>query len=213
MMRTGTPAVAALCLICVAVFAAQTLAGPTGEAWAIQAFGLGVRGLEEGAFWQFLTHALLHGNLWHLLLNLAGLWFAGRPVERAVGSARLVAIFALSAIGGGWLQILLRPQAAELIGSSGAVFGILGAFCTIFAEREVFVLLFFVVPLRLRARTFGQVLALVTVFFLVTGLEPWIGHAAHLGGCVTGYLAARAMGYGCPTFLERLLAARGPRRP
>ena len=116
---------------------------------------------------------------------------------------RFLAVFALSVAGGGFLQILFVPSTTELIGASGGVFGVLTAFCTIYAPRDVFVLLFFVIPLRLRARNLGQILAAVTFFLMVTNIEPWIGHAAHMGGIIIGYLAARMMGYGLPTFPER----------
>jgi membrane associated rhomboid family serine protease len=43
------------------------------------------------------------------------------------------------------------------------------------------------------------------LLFLLIGFEPWIGHAAHLGGCVAGYLLARLNGYGFPSFPERLI--------
>ena len=199
------PAVVFLCLANAGVFAGQTLLGPGHDELLIHDFGLSIAGLEEGAFWQLLTHAFLHGNLGHLLINLLTLWFVGRPLERFIGSTRFLAVYILSAVGGGLLQILLAPSEAELIGASGAVFGILCAFCTVFADREVFVLLFFVVPLRLQARRLGQILVGVTIVLLVAGLEPWIGHAAHLGGAIIGYWAARLMGYGNRTFLERWL--------
>ncbi|MCX7869601.1 MAG: rhomboid family intramembrane serine protease [Terrimicrobiaceae bacterium] len=202
-MKRGTPVIKVLCLLNALVFSLQAAIGPVADALLIRDFGLSPAGLEEGALWQLITHAFLHGNIWHLLVNLLTLWFAGRPVEHVVGGARFLAVYGLSAVGGGLLQILVVPSTTELIGASGAVFGILCAFCTLFADRDVLVLLFFVIPLRLRARTLGQILAIVTLVLLVTGIEPWIGHAAHLGGAIIGYLAARMMGYGHPTWPER----------
>jgi membrane associated rhomboid family serine protease len=74
-----------------------------------------------------------------------------------------------------------------------------------FSEAQIVVLLFFVIPLKFRAKYLGWGLAGSSLVFLLTGFESWIGHAAHLGGCVAGYLLARLNGYGMPSAPERLL--------
>lgn len=155
-------------------------------------FGLSLRGLEAGAWWQLVTHAFLHGNLLHLLFNMAGLWFAGRIVERVLGTGRFLALYFFAAVLGGLFQIAFNNHAL-LLGASGAVFGVLTAFATLFPQAQVVALLFFI-PVRLRAKTFGWVLAGTSLLLLVTGFLPFIGHAAHLGGCVAGYLFVRLTG-------------------
>jgi membrane associated rhomboid family serine protease len=66
-------------------------------------------------------------------------------------------------------------------------------------------LLFFVIPLRLRAKYLAWGLIGSSLLFLLLGFEPWIGHAAHLGGCLAGYLLARLNGYGLSSFPERII--------
>lgn len=181
----------------------------------IDSFALTASGLAEGRWWQFLTHAFLHGgspslflNLLHLLANMAGLWFAGRIVERVMGTPRFLVLYAVCALAGGLAQVLLVGGRAPLIGASGAVCGLIVAFATMFPEAKIVALLFFVLPLNLRAKYLGWALAISSLFFLVTGLAPHIGHAAHFGGCVAGYLFTRLAGYGEPGFLERRLFRR-----
>ncbi len=152
-------------------------------------FALSAPGLEAGGWWQFFTHAFLHGNTLHLLFNMMGLWFAGRIVERVMGTWRFLALYVIAAVAGGVFQMALGAN-TMLLGASGAVFGVIVAFTTIFPESQVVALLFFI-PVRLRAKYLGRGLAGSSLFFLATGLMPFIGHAAHLGGCVAGYLFAR----------------------
>lgn len=155
----------------------------------LSVYALSAFGLENGRWWQFLTHAFLHGNTLHLLFNMMGLWFAGRIVERVMGTWRFLALYAAAAIAGGAFQMAFGGG-AFLLGASGAVFGVLVAFTTLFPESQVVALLFFI-PVRLKAKYLGWGLTGSALFFLVTGILPIIGHAAHLGGCLTGYLFVR----------------------
>ena len=178
----------------------------------LERYGLSSQGVEQGAWWQLITHAFLHGNIWHLLFNMAGLWFAGRIVERVMGTGRFLALYVACAVAGGLAQLLLEGGSSLLLGASGAVCGVILAFATIFPEVQIVMLLFFVVPLRFRAKYLGWGLTGSSLLFFLVGFEPWIGHAAHLGGCVTGYLLARFNGYGVPTAPERLLKKWGSSR-
>ena len=152
-------------------------------------YALSAWGLEAGRWWQIFTHAFLHGNTLHLLFNMMGLWFAGRIVERVMGTGRFLVLYLAAAVTGGLFQIAFGGP-GPLIGASGAVFGVLIAFAMLFPQSRVVAILFFV-PVRLRAKYFGWGLALSSLILLVTGLLPGIGHAAHFGGCVAGYVFVR----------------------
>lgn len=193
------------------VFAYQSTLQPLAAQLFVFRYGLSGMGLEQGAFWQLITHAFLHGNFWHLLVNMLSLWFAGRSVEWYIGPRKFLALYLLSAVGGGVLQMAWGPSGVELIGASGAVFGVVLAFTTIFYDQQIIALLFFVIPLRLKARYLGIGLLAITFLSMVFHFQSWIGHAAHLGGAITGYLFARALGYGAPTFPERLIGKLIPR--
>jgi membrane associated rhomboid family serine protease len=152
-------------------------------------FALSGWGLEAGRWWQVVTHAFLHGNEWHLLFNMMGLWFAGRVVERVMGTWRFLVLYLAAAVVGGLFQIVFAGP-GPLIGASGAVFGVLAAFTTLFPQSQVVAILFFI-PVRLRAKYFGIGLAASSFLLMLTGLFPGIGHAAHFGGCVAGYFFVR----------------------
>lgn len=209
--RRRVSAVGVLIAFNVGVFLYQLLR-PDLNGRLLELYALSSAGIEEGRWWQLLTHAFLHGNIWHLLFNMAGLWFAGRIVERVMGTGRFLALYVACAVAGGLAQLLLEGGNSLLLGASGAVCGVILAFATIFPEAQIVMLLFFVVPLRFRAKYVGWGLTGSSLLFFLVGFEPWIGHAAHLGGCVTGYLLARFNGYGVPTAPERLLKKWGSSR-
>jgi membrane associated rhomboid family serine protease len=101
-------------------------------------------GYQYGAFWagllygwqpnfpaqpvtMFLTYALLHGGGVHLLGNLGALAWLGPRVAQGGSAARLVMIWTLSAIGGALAFGLMTTSPAPMIGASGAVSGLAGA--------------------------------------------------------------------------------------
>ncbi len=196
-------AVPVLVALNVGIFLYESLLGPAEKRQMLALYALSAEGLGAGRWWQFGTHAFLHGGWLHLILNMVGLWVPGRIVERVMGTGRFLALYMISAVAGGLAQVLLTGSSAILIGASGAVCGVVLAFTTMFPEAQRVFLIFFVLPVRLRAKYLGWGLMGSSLFFLVINFEPWIGHAAHFGGCVAGYLFARLSGYGTPTRVER----------
>ncbi len=144
-------------------------------------------GLQQGMVWQLVTHQFLHANLIHLLFNMLGLWFAGRTLESLMGSRRFLILYLTCGVVGGLVQVLLVPE-SFLIGASGAVFGVVCAYSALFPEAPIRALVFFVIPVNMKAKWLGRALVGISLFFVVTGWGGDIGHAAHLGGALTGYL-------------------------
>ncbi len=75
------------------------------------------------------------------------------------------------------------------VGASAGVFGLIGAFATLCPERELLLLVFFVIPVRMKARTLALLLMVVTVVQLVAGWGQ-VAYAAHLAGGLAGCLLA-----------------------
>jgi len=153
-------------------------------------FGLSARGIENGWLWQFLTYQFLHGSLTHLLLNMLALWFAGRELERVIGTRAFLLLYVFSGVLGGATQILFSPE-SSVIGASGSVCGVLLAMTALFPDVPITALILFVLPLRMKARYFGIVLVVASVLLWLSGIMPNVGHLAHLGGFLGGFLFAR----------------------
>jgi membrane associated rhomboid family serine protease len=210
-----------------AAFVVQWAADLAWDGAFTRLFGLGYLALRRGAVWQLATYLFVHGGLWHLLMNMLWLLVFGPDTERTLGSGRFLRLYAVCGLiaGLGWIAITALPRGvpARCVGASGAVFGILGAYAALFPDRPVTLLLFFVFPVTLRARTLA-LLAGAVAFVSLLGNPGGIAHAAHLAGGVAGAaygLRARRralhLGFagGQPAAARRHRVAwwRWPRRP
>jgi len=170
-------------------------------------FALQADGIRRGFLWQPLTYMFLHGGIWHLLVNLFVLWFFGREVEIFLGPRRFTGLYLGGGIAGAALWLAFNLQSAiPVVGASAAVLACVIAFATMFPDREVTLLVFFVLPVTLKAKY----LALIAIAFdavpLLEGASTNVAHLAHLGGAALGWIFVKALGY------DRPLQLRWPRR-
>jgi hypothetical protein len=87
------------------------------------------------------------------------------------------------------IHTLITPLSTiPTIGASGAVLGVLTAFAVMFPDREITLLLFFILPVRMRARTLAFLFVGMSLFSGVMGSADGVAHFAHLGGMLVGYL-------------------------
>ena len=151
-------------------------------------FALSLYGIRHGYFWQPLTYMFLHGGFWHLLFNMFTLFFLGPETERAMGTKHFLAMYLLSGVLGGlgWLWLSPKPY-LPCVGASGAIYGVLAAFATLYPRRQLTILVFFILPVTLMA--WQLVIGLAIVEFMLAG-DPasGIAHTAHLAGALAGFL-------------------------
>lgn len=134
----------------------------------------------QGQWWRLITYGFVHANIPHVLINSIALFQAGDFVEYVYGSRRYAIIYLAALIGGGLAAYLSTIGTMTItVGASGAIMGVFGA---------MGVLAFKLPPLRRelwRAAIFPVVLTLGYGFF-----NKGISNAAHLGGLITGIVAA-----------------------
>ena len=177
------PVCAWLIKINVAVFLAFWLLGLNGGL-----FALSLDGVRHGFFWQPFTYMFLHGSFTHLLFNMLTLYFLGPETERAMGSKHFLAMYLLSGLLGGLGWLWLSPQPYALcVGASGAIFGVLAAFATLYPRRQLTLLIFFIFPVTMLAWQLVAGLALIE-FVLAGNQASGIAHTAHLAGAFAGFL-------------------------
>jgi membrane associated rhomboid family serine protease len=139
--------------------------------------------------WQFFTYMFLHGGLFHLFFNMYALWIFGCEIERMWGPKAFLRYYFITGVGAGIIHTMITPLSmVPTIGASGAVLGILTAYAMMFPDRELTLLLFFILPVRMRARTMALLFAGMSLFSGVLGSADGIAHFAHLGGMLVGYL-------------------------
>ncbi|MET3509768.1 MULTISPECIES: rhomboid family intramembrane serine protease [Plantibacter] len=131
-----------------------------------------------GAFqpWRMLTAVFVHsqGFIFHILLNMYTLWIFGRILETMLGHWRFLALYLVAGFAGSVGVLFLADPTTAVVGASGAIFGLLGAFL--------------VIQRRMGADTRG--LLVLLGINLVIGFIPGVNIAwqAHLGGLVGGAL-------------------------
>ena len=146
------------------------------------------------AVWQLVTYMFLHGGVLHILINMFVLWMFGAELERYWGSKQFLKFYFICGIGAGIIQILVSVvffpvnMAVPVVGASGAIYGLLIAFALLFPNREIFLLLFFILPVRMKAKYLIMVFAGLALFSGIFGSDAGVAHFAHLGGMLVGFL-------------------------
>ena len=158
-------------------------------------FALSVEGLRHGFVWQLLTYQFMHGGLIHLALNCWAIYIFGREVEETLGRNIFLTLYFTSGVIGGLFQalagVLLGGRfAAPVVGASAGAFGLVSAYAALYPERPLMLLLFFIIPVNMRAKFLLLFSAILTVIGLVFPMDN-IAHAAHLGGMLTGIVFVR----------------------
>ena len=162
---------------------------------------LSVAGLSHGYVWQLLTFQFMHSGWIHLLLNCLAIYMFGREVEEALGRKGFLTLYFSSGVIGGLLQVAysrllawLMNQPAFLttpvVGASAGAFGLIAAFAMLYPERPLMLLLFFIIPVNMRAKfllLFEGIVALVGL----ASVGSNVAHAAHVGGMLTGIIFIR----------------------
>ena len=136
------------------------------------------------------TSMFLHADLFHLGFNMLFLWVFGNNIEDHFGPIKYLVFYALSGVAALAAHIGLQPNSAiPVIGASGAVAGVMGAYLVWFPRAPVrtLVFLFFIFVPRIPA------FALLTIWFVTqffTGADSSVAWAAHVGGFVFGAAVA-----------------------
>ncbi|HWB03057.1 MAG TPA: rhomboid family intramembrane serine protease [Verrucomicrobiales bacterium] len=162
---------------------------------------LSIDALQRGEWWTTLTHVFTHANLWHLLSNMLVLFLAGRAVHRYAGAQHFVYIFLASAWAGAVLSLGFRPE-ATIIGASGGVMGVVGAFVAFYPEYDLMRPVRRYIPLQLKAKHLFP--AMMTAFIGLEIATRLLGsdmprtvsqeaHLVHAGGMLAGWLYGRRL--------------------
>jgi len=178
-------------LLVVAFILQQTVS----EDFEAHYLALSLDGIKRGFVWQLLSFQFLHAGPMHLILNGFTLWMFGREVEQVLGKARFLTLYFLSGAIGGLFQILLSLISQSLfggwvVGASAGIFGVVAAFAMLAPDRMLTMLLFFIIPVNLRAIMLVWLSVAISVFGIIFAKKfgDNVAHAAHLGGILTGAL-------------------------
>jgi membrane associated rhomboid family serine protease/TolA-binding protein len=138
----------------------------------------------------FLTHMFLHGGLGHLLGNMVFLWLVGCMLEMGGGRSFYSAAYILAGLGSVVLFWLIYPQSpVPLVGASGAISGITGAFTVLYCKKKVkffYSLGFYFNYLKVRAIFLLPIWFANEFYQLFFGGMSNVAYVAHIGGLISG---------------------------
>ena len=140
----------------------------------------------------FVAYAFLHADLLHLVGNMLFLYLFGNNVNDKMGHVG----FLLFYLGGGVfaaIGYLLTSNVGTLIGASGAVWAVTGAYLVLFPRAHVTVLYFFILIGRIELPSWAFVLMQVAWDVIRMGQQTNVAHAAHLAGAVFGFAVSMSL--------------------
>lgn len=182
-----------------------TLNRPGQDSWIRGMLALSPANLLDGAWWEPFTYMWLHAppvGFWvtHILFNMMTLSIFGAPVESRIGSPRFALLYLLGGLsaaaaflGQAWWQsglnlAALHAHTQEIVGASGAVLAVVAAFALYYPDARLFIFPF---PFPVRARKAVGFFIILSVIFMFVPALSFIGHSAHIGGLIAGYVLAR----------------------
>lgn len=165
---------------------------------------------DSGNWATVVTHMFLHGGWMHLIGNMWFLWIFGNNVEDAMGHTRFVVFYLLCGLAAAALQVAADPAAAiPMVGASGAIGGVMGAYVVLYPRVNVHMLFwfgFYVTTFAIPAfwmLGYWFVVQMVGGFSSLGAQGGGVAFWAHVGGFVAG----AALVY---VFRDRELLAQHP---
>ncbi len=144
-----------------------------------------------------LTSMFLHGGFLHLGLNMLFFWVFGGNVEDRLGHFAYLVFYLVCGLLAGLAQMLAAPTSpTPMIGASGAIAGVLGAYFLLFPRStvETVFFFFFIFKRNVPAVIFIGVWFLTQLFSLPAGAAGGVAFAAHVGGFISGLVLVRVFG-------------------
>jgi rhomboid family protein len=143
--------------------------------------------------WQLVTYMFIHVSVFHIVFNMLALWMFGAELERVWGTREFLRFYFVTGIGAAVLTVLLSLvpygptaslYASDIIGASGAVYGLLLAYALYFPNRPIYMYFVFPIP----ARIFVVIMGALAFFSSMSENGGGVANATHLGGLLVAYV-------------------------
>ena len=140
-------------------------------------------------FVMFFSYSFLHGNFFHMIINVAIFFALGKQIEEQLGAVNLILIFISTSIAGAAAyQILSSGSSVPMVGASGGVFGFFGF---IKGKELIYRIRHNLTILPFLNLIFGLIILHIILVLLYPTIIPFqIGWQGHLGGFVSGLILA-----------------------
>lgn len=139
-----------------------------------------------------LTSMFLHGGFLHLGGNMLYLWIFGNNVEDAMGHSRFVFFYLLAGVSAAAAQVLYDPSSnIPMVGASGAVSGVLGAYLILFPYAKIMTVLIIIIVIKIVELPAILILSIWFFMQILYSRAGGVAWYAHIGGFIFGILAIR----------------------
>nr|WP_315420581.1 rhomboid family intramembrane serine protease [uncultured Pedobacter sp.] len=150
-------------------------------------FGVNQRNLVlDGQYWRLITYQFIHGSVSHLFFNMYALVYLSLMIENKLGWKKYLFIYLMSGVCGGLVSLIFH-QEGVMMGASGAIMGLYGAFIALLINKSF------------ERRATQALLAstlIVSLLVLINGaFSKRVDNAAHIGGFVSGFIFTYLLNY------------------
>ena len=137
----------------------------------------------QGEYWRLFTALFLHGGFTHLLFNIFALYILGPPLERSIGTIRFAVCYLMSGLASSAgvvaLTVLGFVQVSQLVGASGCIMGIVGAWAGFLVRHR---------HAPQAKQRLGNVVMIILIQVAFDLSTPQVSMAAHLCGLIAGFV-------------------------
>lgn len=145
-------------------------------------------------FYTLITHMFLHGGWLHIIGNMWYLWIFGDNIENALGRVRFLIFYLICGLAAAAAQIATDFNSViPMVGASGAISGVLGAYILLHPRSRIKVLIFFFMIIEVPAVIVLGFYFALQVLNGLYGMDDGIAYWAHIGGFVAGLALVKLM--------------------
>lgn len=175
-------------LVTIIIIAANVIISMKGfnDPSFFEKYKFNIAGIRRGEQVRMFSSAFLHGDFSHLLFNMLTLYFFAGVVIMQIGVTKFVILYIVSLLAGNLLSFFFHKDNPyySAIGASGAVMGVLYSAILFYPDMSLFL---FFIPIPIPAWLFGMAYLLYSIYGMKRQLGN-IGHDAHIGGAIGGYV-------------------------
>ncbi|HSP45218.1 MAG TPA: rhomboid family intramembrane serine protease, partial [Chthoniobacterales bacterium] len=140
--------------------------------------------------------------------NMFLLYLLGRDVESIIGQRQFLFLYLTGTLAGELGHLFLMPESSALLAASGGPAAVVVAYAAILPELELTSMVFFLLPIRLKAKHLAYGAFVLAGLAVVFDRTATVAHSSFLGGSVAGWFYAHLLGFGRPSILQRALSQR-----
>lgn len=137
---------------------------------------------------QYLTYMFMHGGWWHLFFNMWSMMIFGCAVEQVLGTKKFWIYYLLCGVGSALVHQVITLLGiigpAQLVGASGAIYGVMAAAAFFFPDNKLFII---PIPFPIKLKYLVGFYTVVEMYMGLTSVDG-VAHFAHLGGILVGVI-------------------------